>query len=133
MVAVGIAADCDLELSEIEGLVARRLPGVFATLERMGVQGPAAVMLTLSGVDGARIHDVRCGPDRDVFKRDCLEIPEVLLDDYAELADGDTDDPPAEVVRRTARALRPIFDILWQAGGYRESPNFDTDGNWRSR
>jgi hypothetical protein len=132
-VAVGIATDSGLDLSEIECLVARRLPGVFATLERMGVQGPAAVMLTLSGVGGARIYDGRCDSERGVIKRDCLEIPEVLLDDYAELADGDTDDPPAKVVRRTARSLRPIFDILWQAGGYRESPNFDTEGSWRSR
>jgi len=28
------------------------------------------------------------------------------------------------------QVFRPIFDSLWNAFGYKESPNFSTDGNW---
>lgn len=30
-----------------------------------------------------------------------------------------------------ARVLRPSFDVLWQAGGFSCSRNYDKDGNWR--
>lgn len=130
-VAVGIAREGLLDLSEVERVVCRRLPGVFATLKRLGVEGPAALMLTLTGVQGSPIIDRSGTSTNSVLKRDDLEIPEVLLDDYGGLIDANLDNPTTGVVRLTARALRPVFDVLWQAGGYRESPNYDSGGNWR--
>ena len=33
----------------------------------------------------------------------------------------------------TSQVFRPIFDSLWNAFGYKESPNFSHDGNWMKK
>jgi len=39
----------------------------------------------------------------------------------------------AELTDRIGPLLRPLFDLLWNAGGFDQSPNFDANGNWRER
>lgn len=54
--------------------------------------------------------------NRDLcIDRDHLIIPETII--------YDNDNEPG-------KALRPIFDALWQATGFPGSENYDADGNW---
>jgi hypothetical protein len=45
-------------------------------------------------------------------------LPETVVEDLAM--------PPEKV-------LKPLFDLVWNACGYRESMNFDSEGNWIAR
>ncbi len=82
----------------------------------IGVTPPVLVGLTLSGVKGWKVlrgayeySDVEGAFDRDVVISD-----EMLLSDLA---------IPADVV------LRPLFDFIWNGGGWPGSPNY-REGRW---
>jgi hypothetical protein len=47
-------------------------------------------------------------------------FPQVIIEDYGALGD----------YRQT---LKPIFDALWNAGGYPGSRSYGSDGRWRRR
>lgn len=85
-------------------------------LETAGTIPPLLVGLTLSGVKGWKILR---GPDSFgdldvVIDRDVVSPPEALASDPA---------TPADVV------LRPLFDFVWNGGGWPGSPNY-RDGRW---
>ena len=92
----------------------------FLDLQRvLGVDPPLALMVTLTGVNGYRMgvsHEAFIDEDGAPIDRDLLLIPEVILQDY------DID---------IGRTIRPIFDAVWGAAGWRGSLNYDSDGNWR--
>jgi Putative DNA-binding domain len=84
--------------------------------QEVGLTPPLAISLTLSGVKGWKVlrsayhyHDVDA-----VFDRDVVSPPEVMLSDLA---------IPADVM------LRPLFDVVWNGGGWPASPNYQ-DGRW---
>jgi hypothetical protein len=84
----------------------------------VGVAPPLLIGLTLSGVKGWKVLRTAYGfNDLDaVFDRDVVSPPEVMLSDLA---------TPADVV------LRPLFDYVWNGGGWPGSPNY-RDGRWVS-
>ena len=47
--------------------------------------------------------------------RDILQLPETIVDSY--------DIEPKDI-------LRPMFDLIWNACGFKRSHNFDEAGNW---
>jgi hypothetical protein len=84
--------------------------------ETVGVAPPLLISLTLSGVKGWRVlrgpYDFNDGDA--VFDRDVVSPPEVMVSDLA---------APADIV------LRPVFDFIWNGGGWPGSPNY-RDGRW---
>jgi hypothetical protein len=90
-------------------------------LRGLGVATPLALMITLTGVLGARymIRD-RLEDYPPPFAYDMMTLPECLLEDYGE-----------EVDRH--RAIRPAFDALWNAAGYDRAQSFDGEGRWQRR
>lgn len=64
------------------------------------------------GVDRAR-YNLEAHQGR--FDRDVIALPDVLL----------SPDLTA------TKALRPVFDLVWQAAGIARSPNYDDAGEWR--
>lgn len=92
----------------------------FLTFHRtLGIPPPYAVMLTLVGVNGIEMGAGRetaalCSA-RNAFDRDIVAVPEIILN---------------EVPEKPEQALRPLFDMVWQAAGWSESQNYDKDGNW---
>jgi hypothetical protein len=81
----------------------------------IGLAGPISMSLTLLGVKGFSIvpgHVFR--KDVVVFDRSILMSSDVVIDDLSIPADS---------------ALKPLFDFIWNASGYRESPHY-TDGKW---
>ncbi len=94
------------------------LASLTARLQQLGVTPPLVLMFTLIGATGYRVltpdayyrHDGGEPLDRDV-----VVVPEVIVEDYP------TQWPPV---------LKPLFDAIWQAGGWDGSPSYDEAGNW---
>ncbi len=96
------------------------LPGHLALQEKLGVDPPVLVMLSLIGVGGYRMTVSPSAFDEgEPIDRDDLVFPEILLEEYET-------DP-----RSVASLLRPALDAVWNACGYPRSPNYDPDGRWR--
>lgn len=95
--------------------------------QRLGVVGPMMLALTVSGVRGAKIlgrseqsieHDA-------TFEHDVTMLPELVVPDATATGEG----KPA--ILAAGRLLRPLFDLLWNAGGWEQSPWYDsTTGEW---
>lgn len=86
-----------------------------AFLGDLDLGSPVVVALSLISVRGFRI--CRTNPLEAIgheLDREILHLPELLIDSY-----------PADV----PKALRPMLDVLWQAGGIKGSPNLDAGGN----
>jgi hypothetical protein len=92
-------------------------------MRHVGATAPVAVAVTLTNV-----KDIVLGFDdwqhyeQHAVLNTHLFFPEVLL---AELGD-----PTGPVLRPV---LRPLFDLLWNACGINQFPNFDADSNWTPR
>lgn len=87
-------------------------------LKELGLTPPVYIFLSCLGVAGYRLG-VNVWRDRiegrKFADRDALVIPEVMVEDW-----------PDDV----AGALRPAFDVLWNAFGYERSLNYDQNGRW---
>jgi hypothetical protein len=84
---------------------------------RLGVSLEIAVLLSILRGKQVRLgHDprfhFRLEAGQGLFDRDTLAFPEVLTQ-------GDT---PGDI------ALRPVFDLVWQAAGVAQCPYYDEDG-----
>jgi hypothetical protein len=66
------------------------------------------------------VHLRPCGdsyrPEAVAFDRDPLVIPEIVVEDLSR--------PASEI-------LRPLFDLLWNAGGWSRSPYYNASGEWK--
>jgi hypothetical protein len=84
-------------------------------LQSAGATPPLLIGLTLSGVKGWKVLRPYAygGPD-GAFDRDVVSPPEALVNDP---------DAPPDVV------LRPLFDFVWNGGGWPGSPNYH-EGRW---
>jgi hypothetical protein len=72
--------------------------------------------LTVTGVRGHQmIVEYLPGyrPPIVVIDRDVLAVPEIVVDDLS---------------RAAHVLLRPVLDMLWNAGGWPRSPHYDKDG-----
>ncbi|QOJ00192.1 MAG: ATP-binding protein [Phycisphaeraceae bacterium] len=91
--------------------------GSIRTLTGLGVSFPIVVMLSFLGSQGVSLlikHDDEDSDDQPI-DRDVVVLPDVVLEEEP------TDLP---------RALRPIFDAVWNACGLPASQNYDEQGNW---
>lgn len=77
---------------------------------------PIFIGLTLPGVKNCKVLRSAYGLDDldAVIVRDVVSPPEVLLSDFS---------APPDVV------LRPLFDYVWNGGGWPSSPNYG-NGRW---
>lgn len=82
----------------------------------LGVAGPMVLFLSLTGVEGSGIA-VRDHWHSDfiAIDRDCVMTQDVMLENLSDRAD---------------RILKPLFDFMWNAGGYSESPFYDENLSW---
>ena len=82
----------------------------------VGIAPPLLISLTLTGVKDWKVLQGDIGHlDSDaVFDRDVISPPEAMLSDLV---------TPADAV------LHPLFDVVWNGGGWPSSPNY-TDGRW---
>ena len=86
--------------------------------EKIGIEPPYLIMLSLLGVSDSKLINSSGNPRLNVNKtidRDVLWVPEGMVDDL----EGNLD-----------RVMKPILDAVWNAAGYERSWSFDKDGNW---
>jgi hypothetical protein len=90
-------------------------------LGRLGINYECAVMLSL-----LRANVVRLGvssewnffePHQTLFDREIIALPDIVAS--SELS--------------PAKAMRPAFDLMWQAAGFNGSWNYNDDGEWLPR
>lgn len=90
-------------------------------LSSLEVEPPIVILISVLGVRGWRIFPPN--PENysmdgvTAIDRDTLPLPNVIVDSY------DADVP---------RALKPAFDVLWNASGWPRSMGYGDDGNRRA-
>ncbi len=102
----------------LEIYLIRGLEEYLAIMKTLGVELPVLLFLTFIGIksyflgvkDSWRFYEVHA------VDQDILLLPEVIIEDYA---------------ARTELILRPCFDVIWNACGYKGSFNYDDKGNWK--
>lgn len=97
------------------------LPRYTSVMERLGVEPPVFVMVSLVGVKGRSIlvSTPEFSGNKDVkIDRDSLIVPEIMMESFGRKAD---------------EVLRPAFDAVWRAGGWERSMNYDEEGRWIGR
>ncbi len=81
----------------------------FQVLQRIGVQPPIVVLVSVIGLKGYRMLSgpARFGRADTRIDRNMLLLPEVILDHHL-----------VEARTEVWRLMRPIVDAFWQAGGF---------------
>jgi Putative DNA-binding domain len=100
----------------IEKAVINALDSYGKIWTQLGITGPIALFLTLTGIKDFRIA-ARYDPWQDdltLIDRDHVITQDILLEQLS--------DPPD-------RILKPLFDFMWNAGGYSQSPFYE-NGSW---
>ena len=86
--------------------------------EKLGVETPIVVMLSLLGLKGCAIigRPIFDDDDRHYIDRDLVIVPDVLMEEYH-----------GEELKIL---MRPVFDALWQASGWDSSMSYDSQGQY---
>jgi hypothetical protein len=102
-----------------EERILQYLPSCFGILQTIGCDTPIVVALSLLRTRGLFMSTSRFDfTNDDPIMEENIILPETVVEDLS---------APAE------RILKPMFDLVWNACGLRESLNFDGEGNWRPR
>jgi len=88
-------------------------------LKELGVTAPLMLHITLLGVRGVTlktdVHAADAKAEISPIEGDDLLLPGLLIQSF--------DERPEEI-------LHSSFDIVWNAGGFERSLNYDEDGNY---
>ena len=95
--------------------IKQRLPDYLNAQKSLGIPLPVWCFLTLTGMKGVRINVKNNFNPAPPIDRDVLWLPEIEIMDYA--ADPLT-------------TMRPLFDIIWNSGGYPKWLAFNDQGEW---
>jgi hypothetical protein len=90
-------------------------------LSSLGIALPLKVFLRFSGLKGLTLRSRYYRETTTVFDDDSFSIPPVEITDWSML----------KRIESTAAELRSTLDVLWNAAGFRGSPNYSSDGTWR--
>ena len=90
----------------------------FSGLKLLGVIPPVIVLASLLGCKGAYMVTRGGGLSDHSIDRDTVLLPDVATDSF---------DVEVEVL------MKPVFDAVWNACGYRQSFNYDDKGKWEPK
>ena len=93
-------------------------------LRTLGITSPLAIFISLCDVKGCRVvaQSIRAFPypthlvESPTYDRDPIAPPELYVEQDPE---------------KWEHTLRPLCDIVWQAGNWSRSPYFDENGDWK--
>jgi hypothetical protein len=105
-----------LLVNAIEKELIEVLPNYMNVYQKLNIQPPIFLFLTLIDVKGYTIP--RVGGCRDIFPidRDIVQIPELIIKEFEFEASS---------------LLKPVFDALWNACGYKNCQNYDENGDYK--
>ena len=111
---------CDMEKKVIgagyEGMILQKTLAFLTTQKRLGVEPPFLLMLSALGVSGYTMYVHLGWSDPHPIDRDTLLIPEVLVESF----ESDL-----------TESMKPAFDAIWNASGFKGSPQYDEEGKWK--
>ncbi len=104
-----------------EGYILQYLPACIRILQQIGAAAPVLIALTLT-----KTHGLVMGTDNERLEfgmsypiaQNSVILPETLVEDLS---------------MPITKILRPSFDLVWNACGYPQSENFDSEDNWVGR
>ncbi|MCD6453036.1 MAG: ATP-binding protein, partial [Dehalococcoidales bacterium] len=97
------------------------LTDYLSILKTLNVEPPIFIFLTLLGVKGYSMGVSRDEHNIDevhTIDRDTLPLPEVIIESYDVIPE---------------KVLKPCFDSIWNACGYKGSFNYDDAGEWNPK
>jgi Putative DNA-binding domain len=103
-----------IPIDPFEDTLLEALPRYLALQKHLGVEPPLFIMLSLLGVVGYRVDTGARRLPALSIDRDALVIPEVMIESF--------ECNPADV-------MKPLFDVIWNAGGFPGCMNYDETGN----
>lgn len=98
--------------------ILRALKSYTSASQALGIETPAYVFFSLLGINGYRMgvsSQIFMETEIFVSDRDVLDFPEITISDWS-----------CDI----ALAMRPLFDIVWNAFGFIRSFNYDDNGSW---
>ena len=104
--------------SSYESELIRAIESYFEGFKKIGLPAPVVVSLAILGCKGLTMATWPryCIPRQSgTIDRDVAAIPEMLIDSF-----------DIEI----SRAMKPLFDGVWNACGYSHSYSYDENGNW---
>ena len=102
-----------------EETILQYLSACLDTQKQLGVGTPIFVALSLLGTRGLRMGVEPLSMSRGYpITNDTIILPEQVVSDFSTSAN---------------KILKPAFDLVWNACGFRRSRNFDSEGNWSPR
>lgn len=137
-----------LPMREIERSLMNAVTRCLGLINDLGRISPVRLHLSLLSVNNYRLEIVMQPQDLDwlfwhegaerhpIVERDLL-LPNLLINEeqllrYANLTvpADDRDEAYNQLFRLSGSLMRPLFDIVWNAGGFAESVYFDQQGVW---
>ena len=91
-------------------------------MKTLDVSCPILIYLTMTGVKGVYMGS-NWGASGAPIDRDILVLPDILVENYASISED----------KEVAKIFRPIFDAIWNACGFAQSPNYNANGDWGQR
>jgi hypothetical protein len=111
-----------LRAMHVESEVIQRVSSSMTALSRAEVQTPMLIMLGGVRMDGTMVVGPVDGfappSPPSLLRKSELHLPAVTIEGYGEMSDY-------------ARALKQVFDALWNAADYGGSRSYDATGNWK--
>ncbi len=110
--------DRGIPITYYEEQLLRFLSASLQSLKQLEVEPPYSLMVTMASVKHRRLHlGNRYFSLRNPYiDRDVLQLPDILILD-ADLAGG--------------KIMQPIFDAIWNAGGFERCFDYDEEGRWK--
>jgi Putative DNA-binding domain len=113
-----------LYATHVEGEVIANVFSSMTALSHAGVPPPMLILLGgvrmhQTKVIGSPVGNLPVNPPLPLRSSE-LRLPAVTVEDYGERADY-------------GKALKQIFDALWNAAGHQRSQSYDAAGNWNPR
>lgn len=109
-----------LPMFPIEDGIMKYSSKVINLLSQLEIQPPFYIFLTLSGIKGFTVYvpsAYTCFECEPITQKDLL-LPEIIFENTEE---------------NIQHKFRPVFDMIWNAGGVSKSLNFDEDGNFKKQ
>ncbi|AWW46342.1 hypothetical protein DPM18_05710 [Polynucleobacter paneuropaeus] len=95
------------------------LKGIKKVLTELDISGPMIILYSLLNVKNVQLgvsNNYLLDEGTGIFDRDQILLPDIVIEDMA-IDEG--------------MALRPLFDLVWNAAGFRQSLNYDQhSGVW---
>lgn len=103
-----------IPITAFEGGIIESLGRFLPLLQRLNVEPPLFLALSLLGIRGYKVPTRGFSSDTNPIQQEDLILHEVIIENF--------DVEPAKV-------LKSLFDIIWNASGFRGSINYK-DGEW---